>query len=157
MASGLPLARQFPALSRWRNVFLPFPALLVRHLSSGGEALSSNLSQQVVGSDRTIICYHPPTSTPHQNTKPLRRRKVWENSSLTDGEVTLVRRLRQEDGSIWSVATLSRLFKVSPALISRVAPPSEERMRELDEEKEMLRNMRRHKRKLFLLQRQAVS
>ena len=40
---------------------------------------------------------------------------------------------------------------------SRVAPPSEERMRELDEEKEMLRNMRRHKRKLFLLQRQAVS
>ena len=38
-----------------------------------------------------------------------------------------------------------------------MAPPSEERMRELDEEKEMLRNMRRHKRKLFLLQRQAVS
>jgi hypothetical protein len=38
-----------------------------------------------------------------------------------------------------------------------VAPPSEERLVELDEEREMLRNMRRHKRKLFLLQRQAVS
>jgi hypothetical protein len=37
-----------------------------------------------------------------------------------------------------------------------VAPPSEERLVELDEEREMLRNMRRHKRKLFLLQRQAT-
>ena len=104
-----------------------------------------------------------------------------------------MRRLRKEDGSIWSLGTLSRLFKVSPATIrcvytggciyvvlettyvhvytvvvnlsevfilslcSRVAPASEERQREVGEEREMLRNMRRHKRKLYLLQRQEVS
>ena len=69
--------------------------------------------------------------------QPLRKRKIWEKTSLTDEEVptiilshitlsyspfplskvTLVRKLRQEDGSIWSVATLSRLLKVSPAII----------------------------------------
>ena len=62
---------------------------------------------------------------------------MWEKKRLTSEEVsmfyrlvylvsyntlqvTLVRKLREENDFIWSIATLSRFFKVSPAAIRYV-------------------------------------
>lgn len=148
-------------LAGWRDITVPSEQLM-RHLSSSSACLRSSLSTgenyQVVAADqKTIVCYHSPKPVPLSDSKPLRKRKVWENTRrLTDEEVTLVRKLRQEDGFIWSVATLARLFQTSPTVISRVAQASEERHKQLEEEREVLAKMRPHKRKLYVLQRQAT-
>ncbi|KAL5473711.1 hypothetical protein EMCRGX_G028239 [Ephydatia muelleri] len=67
-----------------------------------------------------------------------------------------VRKLRKEDGSLWTVNTLAKYFSTLPSVIRRVSSADPKRQKELDEEKASLAKMRPHKRKMYKLEKQLM-
>lgn len=78
------------------------------------------------------------------------------SKSLTPEQIALVKKLRNEDGSLWTVNTLARLFNVKTALIGKVAPASLERQEELARDQELTKAMRPHRKKLHRAKQQLL-
>ena len=103
-----------------------------------------------------IICYHPKTTTPFADSKPIgsslkeeRYRKA--NRNLTATQTAMIQKLRNEDPFVWTIGTLAKLFNVMPSLVSRVAPIiDEEKRNEVKKKQEYISKTRYHKRVKYL-------
>ncbi|KAL5473713.1 hypothetical protein EMCRGX_G028242 [Ephydatia muelleri] len=108
---------------------------------------------------KTIVCIHREREASVLAGKPLKPViQETEECRLKLGheEVKQVRKLRKEDGSLWTVNTLAKYFSTLPSVIRRVSSADPKRQKELDEEKASLAKMRPHKRKMYKLEKQLM-
>ena len=108
---------------------------------------------------KTIVCIHRARESSVLAGKPLKP-VVQETDEcklkLGPEEVKQVRKLRKEDGSLWTVNTLAKYFSTLPSVIRRISSADPKRQKELDEEKDLLAKMKPHKRKMHKLEKQMM-
>ena len=91
------------------------------------------------------------------DSKPFRNRKnfVKKVEILTAEQIDMVRKLRSEDSSVWTINTLASLFNVRRVDISRLSPASKERQIQLDQDREGLIGLPLRQRRTILNKREA--
>lgn len=105
---------------------------------------------------QTIICLHPKIIPNRMESKPFRNRKqlVKKVERLAPQQIKMVRKLRSEDPSVWTINTLASLFNVRRVDISHVSPASKERQIQLDNDREALRGLPLRQRRTILNKRE---
>ncbi|XP_031552304.1 uncharacterized protein LOC116289500 [Actinia tenebrosa] len=107
-----------------------------------------------------FVCYHPPRKDPNALlfSKEAFERPWWHltqdevkdfKDSLDPEEAKEVKELRQKDPKIWTVNSLSRLFKVKPLAIVKIAPLTDEQKYEIEIERKLLKQWSDYKRKEY--------
>ena len=135
--------------TRYISVF----SLQISRPYSGAKSTSSYL----LSTDQsTIVCVHPKCDPPLGLSKPLKMSKpVIKRESLTQEQTNIVKRLRSQDPSVWTVNTLARLFNVRRADISNVVPTNQERVHHLEKEREILSSLPVRKRRIYVTKKEA--
>ncbi len=119
------------------------------------------MSTKILSSNgNTIICHHPKRLPNIMESQATRTKKQYVQKSastrLTEDQVDMVRKLRVEDSSVWTVSTLASLFNVRRVDVSRLSPAPKDRQNQLDKDREMLKTLPLRQRRGMLARRETT-
>lgn len=116
-------------------------------------------SKYLSADEQTIICYHPRQTPDIAESKPVKTVKkpcLEQRSYLQQEEIEIVKQLRGEDSSVWSINTLASLFNVKRSYITRIAPANKERQIQLDEDRQAIQNLPLRQKRTILARRETA-